>query len=196
MVLGTAFGWSDGVTLAASILLAFFFGYALTSLPLLRSGLSLRQVAPLAFASDTLAIATMEIVDTLILVLIPGALDAHLTDPLFWGSLAVALGRGRGGGVSGEPAADRAGQGARGASRAHHLRRTISGDTDRVPDAIPSRPACRRFMSGSGSTAVSLHGFVSPDFGREARDVPSRRAEARDASVTTESTGSLLGHDP
>ena len=92
MVLGTAFGWSDGVTLAASILLAFFFGYALTSLPLLRSGLSLRQVAPLAFASDTLAIATMEIVDTLILVLIPGALDAHLTDPLFWGSLAVALG--------------------------------------------------------------------------------------------------------
>ena len=92
MVLGTAFGWSDGVTLAVSILLAFLFGYALTSLPLLRSGLSLRRVAPLAFASDTLAIATMEIVDTLILVVIPGALEANLTDPLFWGSLAVALG--------------------------------------------------------------------------------------------------------
>ena len=37
----------------------------------------------------------MEIVDTLIVVLIPGALDAGLTDPLFWGSLAVALARRR-----------------------------------------------------------------------------------------------------
>jgi hypothetical protein len=91
MVLGTAFGWSNGATLVASILLAFLFGYALTSLPLVRSGMPLRQVAPLAFASDTLSITTMEIVDTLIVVLIPGALDAELGDPLFWGSLAVAL---------------------------------------------------------------------------------------------------------
>jgi hypothetical protein len=91
MVLGTAFGWSNGATLAASILLAFVFGYALTSLPLVRSGMPIRTVAPLAFASDTLSIATMEIVDTLIVVLIPGALDAGLSDPLFWGSLALAL---------------------------------------------------------------------------------------------------------
>jgi hypothetical protein len=92
MVLGTAFGWTNGVTLVASILLAFVFGYALTSLPLFRSGMSLRQVAPLAFASDTLSITTMEIVDTLIILVIPGALDAGLTDLLFWGSLVVALG--------------------------------------------------------------------------------------------------------
>ena len=92
MVLGTAFGWTNGATLVVSILLAFVFGYALTSLPLFRSGMSLRQVAPLAFASDTLSITTMEIVDTLIIIAIPGALDAGLTDPLFWGSLAVALG--------------------------------------------------------------------------------------------------------
>ncbi len=91
MVLGTAFGWSNGATVVASILLAFVCGYGLTSLPLLRSGMPLRQVAPLAFASDTLSIATMEIVDTLIVLLIPGALDAGLGDPLFWGSLAVAL---------------------------------------------------------------------------------------------------------
>ena len=91
MVIGTAFGWSNGATIVASIVLAFFFGYALTSLPLLRAGLSLRRVVPLAFASDTLSITTMEIVDTLIIVLIPGALAAGLGDPLFWGSLAVAL---------------------------------------------------------------------------------------------------------
>jgi hypothetical protein len=91
MVIGTAFGWSNGATIVASIVLAFFFGYALTSLPLLRAGLPPRRVVPLAFASDTLSITTMEIVDTLIIVLIPGAMAAGLGDPLFWGSLAVAL---------------------------------------------------------------------------------------------------------
>src|SRR3954471_18798992 len=91
MVLGTALGWANGPTLAASILLAFTLGYGLTSLPLVRSGMSLRQVAPLAFASDTLSIGTMEIVDTLIVLAVPGALDAGLGDTLFWGSLAGAL---------------------------------------------------------------------------------------------------------
>src|SRR3954471_23599647 len=91
MILGTALGWSDGATIAASIVLAFVLGYSLTSLPLLRAGLGLRRVAPLAFASDTLSITTMEIVDTLIVVLIPGAMAAGLSDALFWASLAVAL---------------------------------------------------------------------------------------------------------
>ena len=91
MVIGTAFGWSNEATIVASIALAFFFGYGLTSLPLLRSGMRVRTVAPLAFASDTLSITTMEIVDTLIIVAIPGAMAAGLGDPLFWGSLAFAL---------------------------------------------------------------------------------------------------------
>src|SRR3954449_4395460 len=91
MVIGTALGWSNGATIAASIVLAFVFGYSLTSLPLLRAGLGLRRTAPLAIASDTLSITTMEIVDTLIILLIPGAMAAGLRDALFWGSLAVAL---------------------------------------------------------------------------------------------------------
>jgi len=91
MIIGTALGWSNGATIAASIVLAFLCGYSLTSLPLLRAGLGLRRTAPLAFASDTLSITTMEIVDTLIIVLIPGAMAAGLGDALFWGSLAVAL---------------------------------------------------------------------------------------------------------
>jgi hypothetical protein len=91
MALGTGLTWSNGATVVVSILLAFVFGYGLTSLPLLRSGLPPRRVAALAFASDTLSITTMEIVDTLIVLLIPGALDAGLTDPLFWASLVVAL---------------------------------------------------------------------------------------------------------
>jgi Domain of unknown function (DUF4396) len=91
VMIGTALGWSNWATIALAIVLAFLFGYALTSLPLLRAGLALAVVAPIALASDTLSIATMEIVDNVILLLIPGAMDAGLDDVLFWGSLAVAL---------------------------------------------------------------------------------------------------------
>jgi Domain of unknown function (DUF4396) len=91
MIIGTALGWSNWPTLVLAIVLAFLFGYALTSLPLLRAGLALSVVVPIALASDTLSIVTMEIVDNAILLLVPGAMDAGLPDILFWGSLAVAL---------------------------------------------------------------------------------------------------------
>jgi len=91
MMIGTVFGLGNVVTIVLAIVLAFFFGYGLTMLPLLRSGLALGAVLPLAFASDTLSIAVMEIVDNLIIVVIPGAMDAGLGSLLFWGSLAFAL---------------------------------------------------------------------------------------------------------
>jgi hypothetical protein len=91
MVIGTALGWSDLATIALAVALAFAFGYSLTMLPLLRSGLALGTALPLAFASDTLSITVMEIVDNVIMVLIPGAMEAALTNMLFWGSLAFAL---------------------------------------------------------------------------------------------------------
>ena len=91
VVIGTALGLANGPTIALGILLAFVFGYSLTSLPLLRAGLALAVVAPIAFASDTLSIAVMEIVDNGIVVAIPGAMDAGLGDLLFWGSLSFSL---------------------------------------------------------------------------------------------------------
>ena len=91
MAIGTAAGMSNGSMIALSIALAFLFGYALTSLPLLRAGLALATVIPIALASDTFSILTMEIVDNLIMVAIPGALHAGLGDLLFWGSLSFAL---------------------------------------------------------------------------------------------------------
>ena len=91
VVVGTALGWSTVATIALAIVLAFFFGYGMTILPLLRSGMALGVVLPLAFASDTLSITVMEIVDNLIIVVIPGAMDAGLGSLLFWGSLAFAL---------------------------------------------------------------------------------------------------------
>jgi Domain of unknown function (DUF4396) len=91
MVIGTAAGWSNGATIVLSVALAFLFGYSLTSLPLLRSGLALSAVVPLALASDTISIAIMEVVDNAIVLLIPGAMDAGPGDPGFWAALAVAL---------------------------------------------------------------------------------------------------------
>ncbi len=91
MAIGTALGLGNFPTVVLSIVLAFVFGYGLTSLPLLRAGLALAAVIPIALASDTLSIATMEIVDNAIVVAVPGALEAGLGDVLFWGSLAFAL---------------------------------------------------------------------------------------------------------
>jgi Domain of unknown function (DUF4396) len=91
MIIGTALGWSDLATIALAVVLAFFFGYLLTSLPLLRSGMALAAVVPIALASDTISIAVMEFVDNAILLLIPGAMEAGLDDIGFWASLAFAL---------------------------------------------------------------------------------------------------------
>src|ERR671914_2272954 len=91
LVIGSALGWGNLATIALAVVLAFFFGYSLTMVPLLRADVALASAIPLAFASDTLSITVMEIVDNLIMLVIPGAMDAGLLDLLFWGSLAVAL---------------------------------------------------------------------------------------------------------
>ena len=91
LIIGTALGWSTLATIVLAIVLAFFFGYLLTMLPLLRSGLALGAAIPIAFAADTISISIMELVDNAIILVIPGAMDAGVTDLLFWGSLAVAL---------------------------------------------------------------------------------------------------------
>ncbi len=91
MIIGTALDWGNWPTVALSVVLAFVFGYLMTLLPLLQTGMELGAALTLAFASDTLSITVMEIVDSVVMVVIPGAMDAGLTDPLFWVSLMVSL---------------------------------------------------------------------------------------------------------
>ena len=91
LIIANALGWGNVASIALAIVLAFFFGYSLTMVPLLRADVALASAIPLAFASDTLSIAIMEIVDNLIMLVIPGAMEAGLTSLLFWGSLALAL---------------------------------------------------------------------------------------------------------
>lgn len=90
MVIATALGLSDAASIAIAVLLAFVFGYGLTMRPLLRA-VGARRAIRLAFASDTVSIATMELVDNLFIIAVPGALAATLTDGLFWWSLLVSL---------------------------------------------------------------------------------------------------------
>ena len=96
MVIGTAAGFSEWGTVALAVGLAFLFGYALTSLPLLRSGIAFASVVPIALAADTVSIAIMEAIDNAVMLPVPGALEAGLDALLFWGPLlggfAVAFG--------------------------------------------------------------------------------------------------------
>lgn len=91
MVLATALGWGDVTSIAVSVALAFVFGYALTIRPVARAGVGFRRALRVAFASDTVSITTMEIVDNAFIAFVPGALAAGLADGLFWWSLAVSL---------------------------------------------------------------------------------------------------------
>ena len=91
MVIGTRLGWGNWQTIALAVLLAFLFGYLLTLLPLVRAGIAFQTALTLAFASDTVSIAIMEIVDNAVMLFIPGAMDAGLLDPLFWVSLIGSL---------------------------------------------------------------------------------------------------------
>ncbi|MGW0753699.1 DUF4396 domain-containing protein [Streptomyces sp. NPDC002587] len=91
MVIGTALGWGNVATMITAIVLAFFFGYALTLRGLLAAGVALRAAVRVALAADTLSIAVMELIDNSVIALWPGALDAHLSQPLFWIVLAISL---------------------------------------------------------------------------------------------------------
>lgn len=91
MVIGTALGWSNAETIALAVVLAFLSGYLLTMVPILRADYSYKAAMRVAFAADTASITIMEIVDNLMMLLIPGAMNAPLDLPLFWISLAIAL---------------------------------------------------------------------------------------------------------
>lgn len=92
LIIGTVLGWSTLATIALAVSLAFIFGYGLSLLPLLQNKLALKTALGVAFAADTLSITVMEIVDNGIMLLIPGAMESTLFNPLFWLSMSLALG--------------------------------------------------------------------------------------------------------
>ena len=91
LVIGTALGLSNLITITLAIILAFIFGYSLSTFPLLKTGLGFFAALSVVLAADTLSIATMEVVDNGVMAVIPGAMDAGLVNPLFWISMPIAL---------------------------------------------------------------------------------------------------------
>ncbi|HEX3295871.1 MAG TPA: DUF4396 domain-containing protein [Nocardioides sp.] len=91
MVLSTWWGWGNAANIALSVALAFVFGYMLTYTGVRRMGADNRTAVQAALASDTISILTMEVVDNVFLLVVPGAMAATLDTPLFWWSLTVSL---------------------------------------------------------------------------------------------------------
>jgi len=91
LIIGTSFGLSNGITTLLAIALAFVFGFGLSTLPLIKNGMGFMAALSIVIAADTLSITVMEIVDNLVMYLIPGAMHATLVDPLFWISMPIAL---------------------------------------------------------------------------------------------------------
>jgi hypothetical protein len=91
MVIGSALNWHGAATVLLSIALAFAFGYALSMRPLLKAGLPFKKAGRVALAADTTSITTMEVVDNLFIILVPGALAAGLLTGLFWITLLASL---------------------------------------------------------------------------------------------------------
>jgi putative flippase GtrA len=91
MVLATWWGWGNLASIALAVVLAFFFGYLLTYSSVRRHGVSHREGVRLALASDTVSITSMEIIDNLLMIAIPGAMMAGIASGLFWLSLVISL---------------------------------------------------------------------------------------------------------
>jgi hypothetical protein len=91
LMIGTALGLSNVATIAIAVALAFLFGYSLSTLPLLKAGLAVGAALSVVLAADTLSILTMEIVDNVVMAVIPGAMNAGLVNPIFWIGMMIAL---------------------------------------------------------------------------------------------------------
>ena len=91
LIIGTSAGIGNVATIAISVALAFAFGYSLSTLPLLRSGVAVRTALTVVLAADTLSILTMEIVDNAVVAAIPGAMNAGLVNVTFWLSMILSL---------------------------------------------------------------------------------------------------------
>lgn len=91
LVIGSALGWSTMSTIVLAVALAFLFGYALSAVPLVKTGMGFFAALSIVFAADTLSIATMELVDNLVMAVIPGAMEAGIVNPIFWLSMPLAL---------------------------------------------------------------------------------------------------------
>lgn len=91
MAVAAGLGWSNLASIGLAVALAYLFGFTLTAMPLVRAGLAAGAVVSTALAADTVSITIMEAIDNVFVALVPGALDAHMTDPLIYVAIAAGF---------------------------------------------------------------------------------------------------------
>jgi hypothetical protein len=91
MMIATAFGWGNVASIALAVGLAYLFGFALTAVPLAQAGLAVGAVVSTALAADTVSITIMELIDNTTVLLVPGAMDAGLDEPLLYAAIAAGF---------------------------------------------------------------------------------------------------------
>lgn len=91
VTIGTHFGFAPHQTVILAAILSFVSGYSVSTWPLLRAGVPFRKALRLVFAADTVSILTMTLVDNILMLLIPGAMNKDLMHPVYWLSRSISL---------------------------------------------------------------------------------------------------------
>lgn len=91
VTIGTHLGYAPHTTVTLASVLSFVSGYTVSTWPLIRAKLSFVKALRLVFAADTLSILTMTIMDNLVMLTIPGAMDKDLSHPVYWLSRVLSL---------------------------------------------------------------------------------------------------------
>lgn len=91
VTIGTHAGFAPHNTVILASVLSFVSGYTVSTWPLIRAKLSFLKALRLVFAADTLSILTMTIMDNLVMLTIPGAMDKDLSHPVYWLSRVLSL---------------------------------------------------------------------------------------------------------
>lgn len=91
VIIGTYLEWNMLDTMILAVILGFVFGFALGIIPLLRKGYGIKQAFKIVFAAEALSIAVMEAFEVGTQIVIPGVMEAGLTDAIFWAGMGAAL---------------------------------------------------------------------------------------------------------
>lgn len=90
MIIGMVLGLDIISTIIIAISLAFFTGYALTVLGLLKT-MSLKRAINITIRGETASISSMEFAENTLAFFIPNFINASLMSAIFWIGFAVIL---------------------------------------------------------------------------------------------------------
>lgn len=91
VTIGTHLGFAPHITIILASILSFVSGYAVSTWPLIKANVPFKKALRLVFAADTLSILTMTIMDNMVMLIVPGAMNKDLSHPIYWISRIVSL---------------------------------------------------------------------------------------------------------